>query len=106
MKNDYKKETMVHLVNSAHGIYTYYVLACNYTLTDDMGGRLESCKEDFNPDTCEEWMDSIDYDEPHVQMSVGDNWRVESIEGDLYAINPSAEWDEERGEYVLTKEGV
>ena len=110
---------MVLLVDSHHGIYTHKVLAETYPLfmaengdhipllewmnsrADFDGETLESV---FDPDN-EDWCENIEYIEYHNQLRVkngnGTFWEVQSIDGDIFAINPLAEWDDEMEGYYI-----
>jgi len=110
------KSTMYNLVSNQNGIYSYYILAKNYRLflaTGYADGKPlyteyneDKAKKDFHPDN-EQWCDSIDWAENYglsIKDEDGSFWRVESIEGDIYAINPNAEWDEDEDAYILKDE--
>lgn len=103
----------VLLVDGSHGIYAWYNLASRYTLFLAIARVQDSltleeydqdaAKLDFHPDN-QEWCENIQYAESkglYVQNDDGTFWRVEQIDGDIWAINPLAEWDDEAGEYVI-----
>lgn len=120
------EDAQILLVNNQHGIYTYHVLATNFPLfvsdgfvtnsnyiplkewlahREDMAN--ETIETAFHPDN-EESVENIEYCAYHNILAVqnektGDFWRVESIDGDIWAINPHAEYDEELETYVLTR---
>src|SRR5574340_480436 len=119
-----KKEPMGHLVSSQNGVYCYHVLAKNFPLfvgftggkkqelsdfllnNSDVMGAAYTLETVFNPDN-PGWCENIDYLERlglFVQSAMDETfWRIESIEGDIWAINPCAEWDDEADNYVVNE---
>ena len=109
---------MILLIDGASGIYSYHELINNYPLYLENGvidkngnveyikieNRLEGndCTEGlFHPDN-EEYCDNIDYYEPlYVKKDNGEYWRVESIDGDIFAINPKAIWSDTEDCYIM-----
>ena len=116
-------EPMVHLVNCQHGVYNYHVLSTNYIdnlcvylgdgkyqlLSEFISNNLEYNEETietiFNPEN-EGYCENIDHIERSYPLHIlnSDNglyYRVECIEGDLWAIHPEAEYCEEEDTYTL-----
>lgn len=111
-------DTMQLLIDSHHGIYAYDVLRQSYPLfirtvtyepletylakhRDYFGD--EELRSIFHPDN-DQWCENIDYLESHglyVQHENGSFWPVQSIDGDIWAINPDAEWNDETETYTL-----
>jgi len=104
-------EPMTLLVNSSMGIYAYHDLAVMYrlfvgnkTLEEFFDG--ESTDRVFHPDNSD-WCENIDWAENNglkVEDNQGILWRVESIDGDIWAIHPDAEWHEEDETYLIKEE--
>ena len=106
------------LVDSAAGIYTYDSLVTRYPVYVGEDNRKplaewlasnpdfldETVDTVFHPDN-EHWCDNIDTIENHglyVQHTEsGEFWRVESVDGDIFAVNPAAEWSDETETYIL-----
>jgi len=85
------------LVDSCWGIYSYQVLGSRHELYTD--GELLKDLAFLNPDEC---LDN-DVDKLHVKID-GNLWQVEEVDGDLFAINPEAVWDDTYG-WVLPEDG-
>ena len=93
-KTENKEEVQTLLVNSANGIYAFHTLATNYDLYSQEGIQYnkEVMIRDFNPDN-EDYCDNVCYIEQDLYVKEeGKLYRVESIEGDIWAINPAAEY--------------
>lgn len=120
------KETMILLINSATGVYNYHSLILRYPVLVDVGGEVIPianwlCKQTgfeeetlatlFHPDN-EHYCDNIEHfdtSQDTLMVKEGgkglwDWWAVECIEGDIWAINPEADWDEEKNTWVLGAE--
>ena len=118
-------EPMELLVDNHAGVYSYHTLAQQYPLyvTDevitgyryidlatyldrraDMEG--ETIQTVFHPEN-EEWCENVEYLQSHnilaVQADNGDYWTVDAIDGDLWAINPNAVWDDSAETYIMEK---
>lgn len=109
-------DATILLVDGHHGIYAYNELVRRFTvyvkchdkyiqlankLSLDPQWKGVDPSGVFHPDT-DGWCENIDWLEPlFVQGEDGRSWRVESIDGDLWAINPMATWDEDEEAYVL-----
>jgi len=65
----------------------------------------EAQNEELGYDDNEDWCENIEYIEYHNQLRVkngnGTFWEVQSIDGDIFAINPLAEWDDEMEGYYI-----
>lgn len=109
-------DATILLVDGHHGVYTYNELVQRFTVyvechdkyiqlasklsLDPQWEGVDSSSV-FHPDT-EDWCENIDELEPlFVKDEDGRPWRVESVDGDLYAVNPMATWDESEDVYVL-----
>lgn len=110
---------MMLLVDSACGMYAWHRLAINYPLFVNDGNGMESLTDwlfrradmdgetietVFNPDN-EQSYETIEYLEFHNGLYVlngesGEHWRVEQIEGDIWAIAPNDVWCEETNTWV------
>lgn len=116
------REPMMLLVDSRHGVYTYDTLVKTYPLfmaeddkyiplLDWMSSRAdfdgETPETVFHPDT-ENWSENVDCIEYRNQLCIktnaGEYWQVQSIDGDIWAINPSAEWSDETEEYYIPED--
>ena len=122
--DDDDTNAMEHLVSDQNGVYCYHVLAKNFPLfveyqqgiktelsdfllnNSDIMGAHYTKDTVFHPDTAE-WCENLEYLENlglFVRADNGDYWRIESIEGTIWAINPKAEWNEEEDTYTLGEE--
>ena len=117
---------MEHLVSNQNGVYAYHVLAKNFPLYVEFQSGVKTELDDFllnnsdvmndyytkstvfNPnDERGEWCENIEYLTHLGLYALSDNneyWHIESIEGDIYAINPAAEWSEEDDVYIIKQE--
>ena len=98
-------EAMQLLVDSHHGIYCWKSLAERYFLYRDDGTQLpqDNMIQAFDPDN-EYWCDEVDCNLNTGLYVMNDDktlWRVDQIEGDIWAINPEAEWSEEDETYYM-----
>jgi hypothetical protein len=112
-------DTQLLLVDSARGIYAWDSLAKRYPLyvrpafkgpyvpfekwllnNSDVMGAAYTVKDVFNPDYCEniEYMDKLNLS---VLNDSGEYWRIEQVDGDIWAINPRAVWSDENEAYEL-----
>lgn len=112
------KDVQILLVDSNAGIYAFRNLSCNFPLfvNNDLSlsGWLltradfsDNINEVFNPDNIE-WCENIEYLTTTESLSVKDDrgmhWRIEQSEhGDIWAINPNAEWNDDLDEWELEK---
>ena len=118
-------EPMAHLVNCQHGVYNYQILLSNYSdniyvlgpkgymlFTDFLNWCADYPNDTidtiFNPDN-EDYCENIDHIEWAYPLHIlnsddGLYYRVECIEGDLWAIHPEAEYCEEEDTYKLRGE--
>lgn len=95
-------EPMKLLVDSHHGVYTYKVLAESYPLFHDNGKPFTKSQVGTLLDVDDEYYwDDVEMLEPYVRDNDGKLWRVESIEGDLFAIHPDAEWSDYLAAYYV-----
>ena len=112
--------TQLLLVDSAHGVYAWDSLAKQYPLyvqptfkgpyvsfekwllnNSDVMDAAYTVKDVFNPDNadyCEniEYMDKLNLS---VLNGSGEYWRIEQVDGDIWAINPRAVWSDENEAY-------
>jgi hypothetical protein len=111
------------LVDSAHGVYAWHSLVTRYPLFVSDGpltrGQYvpfgewlaaracmvnETIETVFHPDN-EESSENIEYCAYNnilaVQNSDGSFWRIEQGDGDIWAINPLAVWNDETDSYEV-----
>jgi len=106
------------LVDGHHGIYTYHELARRYPvfvqegeeyiLLDSKLAKSPEYDADlsnvFHPDN-DSWCENIDHFSPlYIKSDKGEFWLVDSRDGDLFAVHPDAEWNEETETYELKGE--
>lgn len=95
-----EKEPMILLVDSANGIYAWDCLGKRYHLYREDGNQFEYTGQ-FHPDN-EFWCENIDFEGYlYVKNDFGILWRIEDHEGDIFAINPNAEWNDETQQYEV-----
>ena len=117
MKND---DVINLLVDGSAGVYAYSSLAKRYPLfIDSHTGRHtdlaehlkndayigeESIESVFDPDN-EFYCENIDWLTCNNTLCVkhdnGEYWRVESIDGDIFAVNPKASWNDDIDNYEI-----
>jgi hypothetical protein len=116
-------DTQTLLVDCAHGVYAWHSLVTRYplfvsdgpatkgkyvpfvewlTARADMDG--ETIETVFHPDN-EQSCENVEYCAYHNILAVrhddGSFWRIEQVEGDIWAINPLAVWNDETDQYEL-----
>ena len=104
-------KAMSLLVDGAQGIYAWHSLVTRYELVNKDGEPITEIEgqplaEAMHPDD-ENWGENADglkdRLEARVKGSDGKLWRIEQIEGDIWAIHPDAEWDETQDTYTVNK---
>ena len=115
-----KKQAMQLLVDGSAGIYAYHSLVNRYLvyvfgahgmqrLSEWMKTRADFDYLDldniFHPDNGE-WCENIDYLTITESLYVYDTdthlyWFIESIDGDIWAIHPEAEWNDTSEQWEL-----
>ena len=93
------RNATIELVDSHHGIYAAHELACRYPLFGESGVEQdrEALKAQFHPDNPEN-CENIEYLFPRLfvkELESGALWRIEWHEGDIIAVHPEAQWNEE-----------
>ena len=98
------EDTQLILVDDHNGIYSWYELAIRYYLHDSEGKEITGLAKKFHPDN-ENWMDEVDYYDSNGLYVENDGklWPV-SQDGDIWAINPNAVWNDLEECYQLPVE--
>ena len=120
MKNE---NAVVLLVDSVHGVNAWRNLASRYPLfvqpkykgrfepladwlinNSDIMGDSYTPENVFNPDD-PAYCENVEYLSDKMNLSVlsDDNqyWKIEQIEGDVWAVNPRAVWSDNDDAYVI-----
>ena len=113
-------DTQTLLVSCEHGMYAWHSLVTRYTLfvsdgpekyvplhewlavrADMDGETLETVFHPDNEQSCENVESCAHYNILAVRHDDGSFWRIEQGDGDIWAINPQAVWNDETDQYEI-----